>query len=1157
MTGAAPDQQPTGPRHRRGPGAGPSDRSLARDWQAFHGEVAARVPQLAEDLLGKPSMQTRQEWRWGRRGSLSVVIAGAKAGQWYDHERGEGGGFRDLVARELCTDRDGATEWLDSRIGTLPSVRPARRKAARQQPALAVPTTSDDQKAARAARGRNAAAATWNLATPARPDHPYLVRKQVSPHGLRESSAGELVVPLRDLAGTLHSIEFIAEDGAKRYLFEGAKSGHFCTIGGPLLADRPILVCEGWATGASLHEATGHVVLAAMDAGNMPPVAEILRAKFPDADIVLVADNDSKPEQKRNTGIIAATKAARAIGGRLAVPPIAGDANDLAEHHGLAAVAAMVAAAERLPEPAPTYAAPLLTPDEARAELASALRRFMADIPVYWRAVEDMQAAPTEPAEPLDFNRPIAVVPPLLGLPVDVGLGKTSSTRQAVADLLGWGVLGSRKVIFAVPRHDLGAEQVAAFDALGIRAMLWKGRGAPDPSRENPDRLMCLDQDATFDAIEVERPVEQSCCKLTREGETHTCPHYETCGYQRQKAAAKAAQVIVCAHDSLFHIKPEVIGDVGLLVIDEGFWQAGLRGLDGKAVLTLDGLDPGSVTCWKKGKPDVEATADLTAARQRLRKALEVIASGPPPVALLQAVGLTPEDCRNAATLERRRWRDPGLLPGMDGVQRRNRIARVLPPPGEPWAPPGRAAQMWLILAQALENDHDAAGAEVGHELTENGSVRSLTLRWRTPLRGGWAASVPVLHLDATMQDALVRPYLPYLRLHEPVTAATPHVHVRQVLGSPTTAKALTPDAGARERDHRAAPGHLRGLQAYIALRARECGRDGDGLDVLVVGQKAAVDLLRDAGLPPRTEAVHFNALSGLDRWGEVACIVILGRTLPAPATVGTLAAALTGRVPLEAGGDVGWWYGTTERRIRLARGTHAIDGELHADPTAEAIRWSICEGELIQAVGRGRGVNRTTETPLAIDILTDVVLPVTVSELIPWDELSPTRRDLMAVRGVVLENAADMAACFPDLWESRDVAKKDNQRRGTNCYYRIFYNSKMSPSSALATYRPEGPGHKLRTARFDLSIIRDPETWLTRRLGPLASFSLEFPERPAASDAARLADLTRRLHAAMARDLAARKAALDALAARLAAAAPAGAAQPDLVSPPIKEANQ
>ena len=78
------------------------------------------------------------------------------------------------------------------------------------------------------------------------------------------------------------------------------------------------------------------------------------------------------------------------------------------------------------------------------------------------------------------------------------------------------------------------------------------------------------------------------------------------------------------------------------------------------------------------------------------------------------------------------------------------------------------------------------------------------------------------------------------------------------------------------------------------------------------------------------------------------------------------------------------------------------MPGEVHADPTAEAIRWSICEAELIQAMGRGRGVNRTAENPLQIDLLTDVVLPVTVDEL---DRLvrtlpDPARPDGGARRG-------------------------------------------------------------------------------------------------------------------------------------------------------------
>ena len=111
-----------------------------------------------------------------------------------------------------------------------------------------------------------------------------------------------------------------------------------------------------------------------------------------------------------------------------------------------------------------------------------------------------------------------------------------------------------------VPRHDLGEEQVDAFARAGVAAVLWKGRTAPDPVPENPDQRMCLDPDAQADALAAELSVEQAVCKVKRDSKTFYCPHYEVCGYQRQKLIAKSAQVIICAHDSLFHAMPKVIG---------------------------------------------------------------------------------------------------------------------------------------------------------------------------------------------------------------------------------------------------------------------------------------------------------------------------------------------------------------------------------------------------------------------------------------------------------------------------------------------------------------------------------------------------------------------------------------------------------------------
>jgi putative DNA primase/helicase len=299
--------------------------------------------------------------------------------------------------------------------------RPANRA---KRPAADIPDTSaratpergheaPDETAARpettspAATAAARATRIWQAAHPAPADHPYLRRKQVGAHGLRCDSFGNLIVPLRDVEGVLHTIETITPTGEKRYLAGGAKAGHFCTIGEPLDSSAALLICEGWATGASLHEATGLPVVAAMDAGNLAPVAVQLRRSHPDAVITIVADNDDKPGRDINPGVTAATKAATAIDARLAIPPLPGDANDLAILQGAGAVAAMVAAAAFVPPPAPTYPEPVLSPEAARTELEQALQDFIAEIPVYWRAVEDADAAAedaTAGIDPLDFN---------------------------------------------------------------------------------------------------------------------------------------------------------------------------------------------------------------------------------------------------------------------------------------------------------------------------------------------------------------------------------------------------------------------------------------------------------------------------------------------------------------------------------------------------------------------------------------------------------------------------------------------------------------------------------------------------------------------------------------------------------------------------------
>ena len=198
----------------------------------------------------------------------------------------------------------------------------AERKEYKRQMSLATQARAEEQEK-RHNTARKKAEAIWKKSRNAPGDHPYLLAKAVRNHGLRLYKSS-LVMPLRDGSGILWSLQFIAHDGEKQFLSGARIRGCYFAIGTPVKA---ICIAEGYATGASIYEATGHAVAVALNAGNMIAVARTIRAKFPAIKIILCADNDTKT--KGNPGVTKAREAARAVGGVLAIPNIDGDFNDL------------------------------------------------------------------------------------------------------------------------------------------------------------------------------------------------------------------------------------------------------------------------------------------------------------------------------------------------------------------------------------------------------------------------------------------------------------------------------------------------------------------------------------------------------------------------------------------------------------------------------------------------------------------------------------------------------------------------------------------------------------------------------------------------------------------------------------------------------------
>lgn len=153
----------------------------------------------------------------------------------------------------------------------------------------------------------------WSWAKAADPAHPYLQSKLVKPYGLRQHGYA-LLVPLTD-GQSLVNLQRIYPDGRKRFVAGGRVKGCYGAIGG---GDGHLYVCEGWATGATIHHLTGQPVVCAMNAGNLKAVAEAIRQQQPGRYLVIAGDNDRHTEG--NPGKTAAINAARAVGAEWMIP---------------------------------------------------------------------------------------------------------------------------------------------------------------------------------------------------------------------------------------------------------------------------------------------------------------------------------------------------------------------------------------------------------------------------------------------------------------------------------------------------------------------------------------------------------------------------------------------------------------------------------------------------------------------------------------------------------------------------------------------------------------------------------------------------------------------------------------------------------------------
>lgn len=331
--------------------------------------------------------------------------------------------------------------------------------------------------------------------------HPYIVRKSISaPGGVRvgryrrwfraegESSGSvvevseALLIPLRDADRKLTTLQAIFPSDAnalsrdRDYLPGGRKHGCYFVIGTIRADSSVVMICEGYATGCSLHQATGFPVVVAFDAGNVPEIARIVRSKVSSCRIVLAADNDKWHEDpsKPNSGVKKAAEAAALCSGLVAIPRFKDesskptDFNDLAIMEGEAEVKAQIDA---------VLAGKMHTPDVKKEPAKKEEAKK-----------EEPEKEPTPPANDNTQNEASGFT--ILGYDKDTIYIFPHEAKQirslSKSDLSETGLLSIAprdfwQIYFPKPKSDSGFDKSGAVD--------WIFRRAYERGVFNPDRI--------------------------------------------------------------------------------------------------------------------------------------------------------------------------------------------------------------------------------------------------------------------------------------------------------------------------------------------------------------------------------------------------------------------------------------------------------------------------------------------------------------------------------------------------------------------------------------------------------------------------------------------------------------------------------------------
>jgi len=793
-------------------------------------------------------------------------------------------------------------------------------------------------------------------------------------------------------------------DGKHKKLMFGPVGGGSVHLGEPV--DGKLAICEGIEDGLSILQATGLPVWAALSAGG------IKKLILPDSitEVLIFCDSDQvKHGNPDHPTSIVGQKAALVLAERLTnegitvtivfpveqtSTPEKKDFNDLLvqDQTGQIIRNRLEIAVPYQPEVTPTainvheYPEIGVPVSDAKAPLKKVIADFFVE-------VKQPQNNSVEKT-----NEILQV-----GVQVDTAGGKSEEALKHVSQAIDDGLSG----VIAVPQHKLSRDLHMRLSALTDpnNVNVWLGYEQPDPLA--PRETMCRFPETITNIKKALGNIEDFCgsakspCPF-KPGKNGESTHGDVCGYWRQRRD-KNRKVWIIPSNMLSGDRPANIPNLDFLVIDEDFTHFMLNGTGGRYAITrADLLEPRTFPA-REGFSPVMTETFANVALSRIQIYIDKLEHGHfSKDDLLDGNFL--EACQKMEKLEWLLKKEiPKNIREMGDKEREETLESI--------------ATYNNVITKRVRFWKNLSAFLVGEEgktpyLHWNGV--DIRLAWKDEIHVKW--KVPTLYMDATLNETIIRYWLPNLEVKARIKIEPTHVHRIQVSDMPFSQSAFVPNVNYKNHYQTQCNNAERfdRVQEVIAAQHRNKG-DGN-YDILTIAQKSLIEHTQEKHKTNPTwdtSCVGFewqNNLRGIDKYKGISAEIVVGRILPRPEAIEFQTSIITGRViePIKG------WYPKREKGIRMADGSVVpVMGEYHPDPDAEAVRWQICEGELIQAEGRGRGNRRTAKNPLTVYICTNVCLPLTVHEVVSYKDLMAmgTGVRLMAARGLIPDDWKGTAA--------------------------------------------------------------------------------------------------------------------------------------------------